>query len=171
MGEKSSSKIVKRGLLITYDLSDKEDEWVVASPYLFWSHRLQDYIEIPRWFVTDLASIPKAFRWFISVNERHRLATLPHDLLYCLHKFYSSTVDRKTADLILRDFCEVMKVPLWKRQVIYFAVRIAGWVKYNDSSKVMYAPMSHRKAYKKQFPELSLRLTTDCYIPSKKAPR
>ncbi len=129
------SQILKRGIIDPYDLSKASNEWVVLDHYILWSHRLQSPIIIPRWFITDLASIPKFARNFISVNERHRLASLPHDFLYVLAGIEKISYGRKDADKVLKDFCVVMKVPGWKRGLIYSAVRAGGWQYFGDKNQ------------------------------------
>ncbi len=161
--DQEESQILKRGLIDPYDLSKASNEWVVLSEYILWSHRLQSPIVIPRWFITDLASIPKFARNFISVNERHRLASLPHDLLYILSGCESVNYSRKEADKVLSDFCKVMDVPTWKRRMIYSAVRSGGW-KYFGDKKPMYIPIAHRRWYLEQFPHLNLDLDAGQYI-------
>lgn len=149
--DRSKSQILQRGIIDPYDLSPEPDEWVVLRPYIFWSHRIQEPIVIPKWFITDLASIPKPCRWLISVNERHRLASLPHDLLYTTH-----WVSRRKSDLILSDFCAVQGVSYWKRPLIYSAVRVGGWAAWNNIPRSVYAPSSHQMWYRRQYPGLEL---------------
>lgn len=155
------SKLLKRGILDPYDASKEPNEWVVLKEYVFWSHDLKKAIIIPRWFITDLASVPQLFRAFISVNERHRLASLPHDLLYAMSSTPDFTTTRKTADKVLLTFCKVMGVPKWKRWLIYSAVRVGGWIRFGKKGKRVFIPSSHRLFYLKNFPELNLDLA-DC---------
>ena len=145
------SQILKRGIIDPYDLSPNPDEWVVLDEYIFWSHRLMQPIVVPRWFITDLASIPRIFRSLISVNEQHRLASLPHDLIYTIHAMGQSGVKRKEADQVLSDFCELQRVPSVKRHAIYWAVRAGGWAVWRKKSKRMFAPIEHRMWYCRQF--------------------
>lgn len=147
----TKSCILKRGLIDPYDLSPKSNEWVVLDEYIFWSHRIMRSIVVPRWFVTDLASIPRIFRPLISVNEQHRLASLPHDLVYTLQALNQSNISRKEADLILRDFCELQGVHAVKQYAIYWAVRAGGWAVWRRNEKQMFAPMDHRLWYCKEF--------------------
>jgi len=149
--------IIKRGLIDPYTLSDNPDEWVVLSDFIFWSARIQDIVIVPRWMKTDLASIPKIFRSFISVNERHRLPSLPHDFGYSIAGL---SHPRSTWDGILKDFCKHQEVPLWKTFTIWGAVRLGGWLIWNKNKDKdvndMFIPLEHRKWYKKEFPILKL---------------
>lgn len=120
------SQMIKRGFYVPYGNS----QWVVLDEFVFWSHRIQAGIVIPKWFLTDLASIPRGFRWLISVNEKHRDAALPHDVMY---SFWSHLeVEKSEADLIFRDFLIVSDIPKWKRMSMYQAVNLFGgssWLK------------------------------------------
>ncbi len=149
----SVSQIVKYGLLDTYDLSSNPSEWIVLDAYVFWSHRIQRGVVVPRWFVTDLASIPKIFRPLISVNERHRYASLPHDVLYSLAGQVG--IDKKTSDLIFLDFLNVCKVPYWKKWSMYLAVKFGGRLAW-EGENLFYASVFHIEAYAKRHPMLNL---------------
>lgn len=152
----SKSQLLKRGLIDPYDRSDRPGEWVVLEEYVFWSHRIQQPIVVPRWFITDLASVPKIFRSFISVNERHRLASLPHDVIYCLEAHDMNKHSRRTVDSIFLDFCKVMGVPKLKRWTMFTAIRLGGWTLFGKKSKEMYIPLSHRIWYNEQLAHMEL---------------
>jgi hypothetical protein len=145
------SQILKRGIIDPYDSSPNIDEWVVLDEYIFWSHRLMQPIVVPRWFITDLASIPRIFKPLISVNERHRLASIPHDLIYTLQALGQSTIKRKEADKVLSDFCKLQHVSNATRRMIYWAVRAGGWAVWGKTQKRMFAPITHRYWYRSQF--------------------
>lgn len=139
---KNLDQILSRGLLDPYDLSDEPDEWFVLKPYTFWSARYQITIQVPKWMITDLSSIPKPLRWFISVNERHRLPSLLHDCLYN----HPSGLTRKECDNVFKDFCLHFKVPKWKTQLMYYGVRLFGSRYYHKKIKEM--PSEHREYYR-----------------------
>lgn len=166
--DRYSSCLLQRGLIDPYDLSEKSNEWVVLKEYIFWSHDLERVVIIPRWFCTDLASVPRLFRPFISVNERHRLASLPHDLLYVLSSRGEFTLPRAMADKVLLTFCKVMGVPAWKRWAIYTAVRAGGWAIFGGAVRELFIKSSHRIFYRKNFPKLDLDLENGKYLIFKK---
>lgn len=152
--DSTQDQILKRGILDPYTISEKTNEWVVLDPYIYWSARFQREIIIPRWMITDLASIPQMFQWLISVNERHRLASLPHDFGYIIA---STTLrKRKEWDLILKDFCKQQGVNWWKTQAIYWAVRAGGWYPWKTPGEQMYIPYEDRLWYRERFPNLAL---------------
>lgn len=156
----SKDHILKRGLIDPYDLSDNPEEWVVLDDYIFWSARYQTEIIIPKWMKTDLSSIPKVLRWFISVNERHRLASLPHDFGYALGK--ESKLGKDAWDNILYDFCKLQGVGAIKRSLMYTAVKIGGHAAFGKGSDWLI-PLTHREFYIKNFPKLNLNLSNDTY--------
>lgn len=154
--DSSKPQLLKRGIIDPYDKSVMPNEWVVLEPYVMWSAILQRIIVIPRWFRTDLASIPKSLRWLISVNERHRIASLPHDMLYCMAYYGSYTFDRHDADRVLLEFCKAAEVPSWKCKAMYSAVRLCGRSSYANNDRRMFINKIHRYYYIRRFPKLEL---------------
>lgn len=82
-------------------------------------------ITVPAGFLTDGASIPHIF-WSIigSPFGRYCNAAIIHDYLYFL-------VDRtrQEADNIFYEAMTLLKVPFWRRKLMWLAVRIgAGWI-------------------------------------------
>ena len=154
-------QILKRGIIDTYSLSPKSNEWIVLDSYVFWSARLMAPIIIPRWFVTDLASVPKGLRWLISVNERHRLASLPHDFGYWLNRV-SDRIDGQPRvtkgvwDSVLKDFCKQQRVSRWKTWAIHTAVRLGGNTAYTAPQELLFAPLEHRQWYQNVYPLYNL---------------
>lgn len=140
----SLDRVVKRGLLDFYELSDDPDEWLVIEPFIFWSARIQKFIIAPRWFTTDLASIPKVVRSVISVNGYHRHAAVCHDVLYTLSD--SNICTKEEADLVFSDTMKLYNVPSWKQWSMYIAVKYGGRSSWEGVGKV-YAPIGHRKFY------------------------
>lgn len=155
--DETKDQILDRGIIDPYDLSPKRNEWVVIEPYVFWSSRLQQAITAPRWFITDLASVPRMLRWFISVNERHRLAAVAHDVGYRLLSYEMTGVSRKDWDLVLYDFCLLCGVRPWKAKLMYLGVRAGGSFALKNKTD-LFAPLDHRKTYKTWYPHLELPL-------------
>lgn len=85
-------------------------------------------IKVPKGFITDFASVPRIFNIFILPYGKHSSASLIHDWLYsqdCTLK-----MKRKEADKI---FLEIMKeegVNIFKRNLMYYAVKVFGWRYY-----------------------------------------
>jgi hypothetical protein len=150
-------RMVKRGLIDFYELSDDPDEWLVIEPFIFWSARIQKFIIAPRWFTTDLASIPKPVRNIISVNGYHRHAAICHDVLYTLADQGFCT--KEEADLVFKDFMKLYRVPAWKQWSMYNAVKLGGRSSWEGKGKV-YAPEGHKQFYCNVHTD-KLQLTTE----------
>lgn len=152
--DKSKDHVIKYGLLDPYYLSPNENEWVVLDEFIFWSARYQKEIVVPQWFITDLASIPPAMRWLIGVNEKHRLAALAHDVGYGLHK----DTNKLQWDKIFLDFCKMQEVPVWKREGMYYSVKLFGRKAFDRHRPYVFAPIEHRFWYVNQHPNIKLNI-------------
>jgi hypothetical protein len=102
----------------------KSEEWILNGMCTYQSDLLNDagnpfLVRVPKGFVTDLASIPRIFRFFFVKNGRHRAAAIPHDYLCRLGK----KVSRVTADKIFLEAMKVLGVPRRRRWPMYWAVR------------------------------------------------
>lgn len=138
-------QVLKRGLIDPYMTAEHDNEWVVIEEYIFWSKRLQAPIVVPRWFLTDLASIPKFLRMFISVNERHRIASLPHDYGYRMIINKKTPTNRHMWDLVFRDFCIQQGVSRTKAYIMYMGVRLGGWLTTSKEESDIFIPETHRE--------------------------
>lgn len=99
----------------------------LLSPLRYYSAVLGREIVVPDGFVTDFASIPRIGRILISGHGNDRWAAVIHDYLY------SEKFDRKMADAIFLEALEAKNVNVFKRRVMYRAVRTGGWMFYiND---------------------------------------
>jgi Protein of unknown function (DUF1353) len=78
-------------------------------------------ITAPRGFVTDLASVPNAFWSILPPTARYSYPAIIHDYLY-----WFQPVDRATADSILKQAMEDLRVSSWKIFTIYNGVRVGG---------------------------------------------
>ncbi len=90
-----------------------------------------EIISIPEDYLTDLASIPPPARWLIPKLGKHAQAAVVHDFLYQHH-----TYPRKKCDEIFSEAMTVLNVPLWKRRIMYRAVRMFGWGPYGKKPSV-----------------------------------
>lgn len=85
-------------------------------------------IEVPVGFVTDGASIPKVAWGVIGspMTGRYIYAAIIHDYFY-----YMGTFSRLRSDIIFLEAMAVLNVPRWKRNIIYRAVRLFGFMAWN----------------------------------------
>ena len=79
-------------------------------------------ITVPEGFVTDFASVPKGLWNIFPPDGIYSQAAVLHDYLY-QKKIYS----RKKSDQIFLEAMEVLGVSLWKRRIMYRALRMFGW--------------------------------------------
>jgi len=89
-------------------------------------------INVPKGFVTDGASIPRAC-WSIigsPFTGKYKRAAMVHDWLY-----HELTTTRIYADRIFLEIMQERKVSLWKRLSMYRAVRTFGWIPWNRQKK------------------------------------
>lgn len=100
----------------------KSGEWVVLAGLLYLALNGARYM-VPRGFVTDLASIPRALRWLIDPDGPSRQAAVLHDFLYCIH--YST---RAEADALFLEALAACGVNRATRYAMYLGVRAGGWV-------------------------------------------
>lgn len=89
-----------------------------------------DVITVPEGFITDCASVPFPAKMFIPVSGQYNQAAVVHDYLYA-----TQTRTRKEADDIFLEAMTVLGVNWFKRQVMYRAVRLGGWLPWNHHKK------------------------------------
>jgi hypothetical protein len=85
----------------------------IAPDVLIWN------ITIPKGFETDLASIPRLFWRIFPPLGKYNRAALIHDYLYSILECSSFL-----ADTVFREAMAQLKVPVWKRVVMYYVVRV-----------------------------------------------
>ena len=106
----------------------------IAFDYHVGSEDSDEVIHVEEGYMTDLASIPWFARWAIPKLDRHAQAAVVHDKCYQF-QLYS----QKRCDEIFLEAMEVLKVAKWKRILMYRALRIGGWVAYNNAGKKLRA--------------------------------
>ena len=84
-----------------------------------------DVIAVPAGFVTDFASVPWGF-WNLEppLGDAGKAAVV-HDYLYAT-KGLGGRYSRAQADGIFRQALGALGVPLWKRTLLWAAVRVGG---------------------------------------------
>lgn len=90
-------------------------------------------ITVPKWFDTDFASIPRFAKIVIPKLGRYNKAAVVHDYLYQHHHLnvdenYVYLFDRILADTVFRDAMMDSGVKPWKYNLMYWAVRLGGWL-------------------------------------------
>jgi len=102
-------------------------------------------VDVPKGFVTDLASIPQPLWSVLPPTGRYAYAAIAHDYLY-----WFQPVARETADKILLIAMEDSKVPSAKKTAIYEGVRIGGQSAWNTNR---LARQNGERRVLKKFPD------------------
>ena len=102
-------------------------EWMVWAPFTFYgSHQ----VTVPELTLTDFASVPRIFWAILPPDGQYAQAAVLHDYLYQTH-----TLTRVEADKLFLEAMECLGVALWKRQVMYWAVKLFGQPAYDKGRK------------------------------------
>lgn len=86
-------------------------------------------IFVPKGFDFDLMSVPQPVQSFVSKVGIYNAACVIHDWLYCLQKF-----SRKETDNIFRRALKDCGVGFFKRNLIYYNVRLFGQSHWDEVS-------------------------------------
>ena len=81
---------------------------------------------IPKGFVTDFASVPRALWSIFPPFGRYSKAAVFHDWLY-----REDIMDRDKADKAFLDCMEHLRVPPSQRWAMYAGLRLGGWKAWN----------------------------------------
>lgn len=109
--------------------------WVLKAPLIYQHPETKQQVIIPRGFVTDLASIPRAFWIALPPCDQYTPATVLHDYLYWVQ---DPDCDRECADKVLLLAMEEADVDWVTRKSIYAGVRLGGksaWKENADRKK------------------------------------
>ncbi len=94
-----------------------------------------DKITIPKGFKTDLASVPWPASMLIPMSGLYNQAAVLHDFLY-----FTQTRTRLASDRIFLEAMKVLKVNVFKRLIMYRAVRMWSWIPWNRHAKRLNLP-------------------------------
>ena len=89
-----------------------------------------DIIIVPVGFQTDFASIPSLFWMMLPPDGQYTAAAVVHDYLY-----FTQTRTRLASDRIFLEAMKVLKVNIFKRLVMFKAVRMWSWIPWNRHTK------------------------------------
>jgi hypothetical protein len=88
-------------------------------------------VEVPKGFVTDLASIPRLFWSWLRPDGEYAYAAIVHDYLY-----WTQVRTRLMSDEILKSSMEDFHVDKLTIQTIYDAVRAFGESAWNENARL-----------------------------------
>ena len=97
-----------------------------AFTYYIGEEDSEDSITVPKGFITDLASVPWPASMLIPKSGQYNQAAVLHDFLYSVQ-----TRSRIECDLIFKEAMTVLGVNWFKRNIMYRAVRIGGWLPWD----------------------------------------
>ena len=119
-----------KGHLIVKPLEDGKF-WELSRDFCFNSTLQEDWLCIPKGFLTDFASIPRVFWTFIGspASGKARKAAVCHDFLYRFGKELG--IKRKKADDIFLELMKEDRVGYFTRYTMYWAVRAGGGGSYD----------------------------------------
>lgn len=79
-------------------------------------------IHVPAGYVTDFASVPRMFWRVFPPTGRYNRAAIVHDYLYT----NATACSRFFADGLFRELMLHLGVPMWRRVLMFYAVRLGG---------------------------------------------
>lgn len=104
--------------------------FLLLSP-LSYLNRDDTVVTVPAGFPFDGASVPRPIWVLFPPAGQYLEAAAVHDWLYEHQTIQGQRIDRETADNHLLWGMEDLGVSWVKRQMIYRAVRLGGWVSFN----------------------------------------
>lgn len=110
------------------DVRLKDNGWILDSALVYYSDLLGEYIEVPKGFATDYASVPRLpLAYALFGNTNHKAAVL-HDYLYT-----TKPSSRKTADRIFLEAAKASGQPFFRRWMMYLGVRLGGGLAWKEN--------------------------------------
>lgn len=110
------------------------DRYKLNKVLAYQSIKLDRVFTVPRGTQTDFASIPRFIKfWMDNDGGFIRDAAVVHDYLYSVDstKKYP-LITRKIADRVIVEGMKDLGASWVKRQAVYWALRMAGWVAYKS---------------------------------------
>ena len=112
--------------------NDDGQTWTLQDPFEYHVGGLgSDWrISVPAGFVTDFASIPRAFWNILPPWGTYGKPAVVHDFLY-----QAQAYTQVLSDAILFEAMTSIDVVFWKRWTIYGGVRVGGWAAWNQHKR------------------------------------
>ena len=104
-------------------------QWRLHYSFIYVWRRRGIVLHIRAGLVTDLASIPRLARLFITKLGLYNKAAVVHDAIY-QNRYGETKLTRADADLCFYDAMTDKGVVKWKRTVLYYSVRMFGWLSW-----------------------------------------
>ena len=100
----------------------RKGKWELTKPFIY-NSKIAGEIVVPIGFITDGSSQPP-FTWIFLGSPwggRFARGSVIHDWIY-----HDNTFTRKICDIVYLESMRILGVPLWKRRIMYRALRIFG---------------------------------------------
>ena len=99
----------------------KQNKWLILRELIYHvgDEDSGDVVIVPKFYVTDFASVPWPAVMLIPKSGRYNSAAVVHDYLYQMMKRPKIECDKIFLEAML-----VLGVPTWKRLIMYRAVRM-----------------------------------------------
>ncbi len=107
--------------------------WIVTEPLIYENPKTNQRFEVPRGFVTDLASVPRLFWTAFPPCGKYTPAAVVHDYIYW---YQPPDCDQKCADDLLLVAMEESHVSYASRIVIYAGVRAGGRSSWDENRRL-----------------------------------
>jgi hypothetical protein len=106
--------------------------WRVARPIVY-HHPIK--VTVPAGMITDLASTPRLLWPILPPTGSYAPAAILHDYLYLRGRLDGEPITRAYADRVFLEAMRALGVGIIIRRVVYWGVRLGGWVAWNQHRK------------------------------------
>lgn len=110
---------------------------------------------VPAGFLSDGASVPRPFWWFIPPWGAYGQAAVLHDILCETKTMFKDNlpykIDRKQADYIFRDAMKATQVNVVLRTVMFWAVRLWGEYGWGPNKRLTLQKRKLETEYMKEY--------------------
>lgn len=116
----------------------RKTHWEVTKGFTYYIgyNGSDEFVRVPKGYLTDGVSVPRLGRIFINVMGRHSQAAVVHDWMcdyYIKYRIVDGVktevpVDRKEIDLIFYEALKVSGVSLFRRTLIRAGVDLYRWI-------------------------------------------
>lgn len=103
--------------------------WKIEREFIYFIGKedSDEFVVVPIGFTTDFASVPRLFWTILPPDGTYTQAAVLHDYLY-----HTQQYSRKRSDEIFYEAMGILKVPRWKKWIMYKCVRLFGGKGWND---------------------------------------
>ena len=114
-----------------------DEKWELITPLIYDSDVLKKQVVVPAGFTCDFASVPRLPLAYLLAGGTATKAAVIHDWLY-----WNNGCTRAQADGVFEEAMKVTGIPLWRRKIMYWAVRMGAgsiWERYRKENGTIRA--------------------------------